>query len=216
MHRRSFLASMLSATAALAVTRTAIAQPTPAGAIPTPVYLSMATKGGLFLENTARDAHAKTTNSRLRAFTRVEVNEQVNLSGKIAAYTGNAPVPDVAAGPGGLIGAPLALATGVAGAAVGAAGTLLGAPGSAPSMTTDAQKQQILNQLAAQQGGPAYDATFVNASLQGHLEARTIHGTYAQSGEDPGLRRIARGALPLIGQHIALLSRMQGSMGGRG
>ncbi len=28
--------------------------------MPTPAYLAMATKGGLFLENSARDAHAKT------------------------------------------------------------------------------------------------------------------------------------------------------------
>ncbi|WP_238257621.1 DUF4142 domain-containing protein, partial [Methylobacterium gnaphalii] len=178
-------------------------------------YLSMATKGGLFLENTARDAYGKTANPRLKAFTRAEVNEQVNLSGKIAAYTGNAPVPDVAAGPGGLIGAPLALATGVAGAAIGTAGAVLGGPAQARAMTSDGQKAQILSQLTAQPGGPEYDAAFVNASLQGHLEARQIHGSYAQSGEDPGLRRIARGALPLIDKHIAILSRMQGRDGQR-
>lgn len=213
MYRREFLASMLTATVALAVTRTAIAQPVAPGAMPTPVYLSMATKGGLFLENTARDAHDKTANPRLKAFTRVEVNEQVALSGKIAAYTGNAPVPNVAAGPGGLIGAPLALAAGVAGATAGTAGAVLNGP--APAMTSDAQKAQILSQLTAQPGSPAYDAAFVDASLQGHVEARTIHGTYAKGGEDPGLRRIARGALPLINQHIALLSRMQAGTGRR-
>ena len=88
MHRRDFLFSMLTATAALAVTRTAVAQPTPAGAIPTPVYLNMATKGGLFLENTARDAFDKTQNPRVKKFSRAEVVEQVNLSKKLAPYTG--------------------------------------------------------------------------------------------------------------------------------
>src|SRR5215218_1462709 len=90
MHRRAFLATMLTATAALAVTRTAIAQPTPAGALPTPVYLNMATKGGLFLENTARDANAKSGNPRIRKFSRAEVVEQVGLANKIDAYTGGA------------------------------------------------------------------------------------------------------------------------------
>ncbi|WP_244937361.1 twin-arginine translocation signal domain-containing protein, partial [Methylobacterium crusticola] len=66
MHRRDFLVGLASATAALAITRTAVAQPTPAGAIPTPVYLAMATKGGVFLENTARDAFAKTGNPRVK------------------------------------------------------------------------------------------------------------------------------------------------------
>ncbi|MER2266460.1 DUF4142 domain-containing protein [Methylobacterium oxalidis] len=218
MHRREFLYGMLTATAALAVTRTAIAQTTPAGAIPTPVYLNMATKGGLFLENTARDANAKTGNPRLKQFTRAEVVEQVTLANKIDGYTGG-PAPVAAGGPpgpgglvGGLVGAPLAVAGGVAGAAVGAVGGAVGAPPPG-GMTSDEQKAQILGQLSGMQPGPQYDAMFVNASLQGHREALAIHGTYAQSGEDPGLRRIARGALPLINLHISQLSRMQGMMG---
>ncbi|CAA2156341.1 hypothetical protein MBRA_01927 [Methylobacterium brachiatum] len=82
-------------------------------------------------------------------------------------------------------------------------------------MTTDTQKAQILAQLSAMQPGPQYDATFVAQALQGHQEAITIHGSYAQSGEDSGLRRIARGALPLINLHIAQLSQMQARMGGQ-
>ncbi|WP_132255308.1 DUF4142 domain-containing protein [Methylobacterium segetis] len=211
MHRRDFLTGLLTATAALAVTRTAIAQPTPAGAIPTPVYLDMATKGGLFLENTARDAHDKTGNPRVKTFSRAEVVEQVNLSRKLAPYSAGAPIAGAPPGPGGVIGglvtAPVAIAGGVAGAAAGAVGL---APG---RMTSDEQKAQILSQLAGLQPGPQYDATFVSASLQGHQEALAIHGSYAESGEDPALRRIARGALPLINLHISQLSKMQAMMG---
>lgn len=215
MQRREFLVHMLTATAALAVTRTALAQPMPAGAMPTPVYLQMATKGGLFLENTARDAHEKTSNPRVKAFSRAEVVEQVTLAGKIDRYTGGA--APMSAGPGGVVGglvaAPLAVAGGAVGAATGVAGAALGvAPG---GMTTDAQKAEIAGRLASMQPGPAYDAAFVEASLQGHREALQIHGSYAQSGEDPGLRRIAHGALPLINRHIAQLSRMQAMMGPR-
>ena len=221
MHRRDLLTTMLGATAALALTRTAVAQVTPAGAIPTGVYLQMATAGGLFLENTARDAHEKTTNPMVRTFSRAEVIEQVNLSRKIDAYTGGAPIPapgPAAAGPGGLIGSLVAAPVAVAGTAVNtAAGVAGGALGvAAPrGMTTDAQKAQILSRLTGMQPGPQYDATFVDASLQGHQEALGIHGAYAQSGEDPGLRRIARGALPLINKHIAQLARMQARMGGQ-
>lgn len=222
MHRRALLTTMLGATAALAVTRTALAQVTPAGAIPTGAYLQMATGGGLFLENTARDAHAKTTNPAVKKFARAEVVEQVNLARKISAYTGGAPIPGpVAAGPGGLIGGLVAAPVAVAGTAVNAAGSVaggvvggvLGGPAPAQGMTTDAQKAQIMAQLSAMPPGPQYDATFVNASLQGHREALGIHGAYAQSGEDPGLRAIARGALPLINLHIARLDRMQAMMG---
>ncbi|ACK84861.1 DUF4142 domain-containing protein [Methylorubrum extorquens] len=221
MHRRDFLTTLLTATAALAVTRTALAQPAPAGAMPAPVYLAMATKGGLFLENTARDAHAKTRNPRVKAFSRAEVTEQVNLARKLDPYLGaGAPMAGAPAGPAGLVGglveAPLAVAGGVAGATVGAVGGVLGVPGGRGpgGMTTDEQKAQILSQLSGMQPGPEYDAMFVNASLQGHQEALNIHGSYAQAGDDPGLRRIAAGAIPLIQRHIAQLSRMQATMGG--
>ncbi len=113
---------------------------------------------------------------------------------------------------GGLVAAPLAVAGGVAGATVGAVGGVLGAPPPG-GMTSDEQKAQILAQLSGLQPGPQYDATFVNASLQGHQEALAIHGSYAESGEDPALRRIARGALPLIRLHISQLSQMQRMMG---
>jgi predicted outer membrane protein len=222
MHRRDFLTTLLTATAALAVTRTALAQPAPAGAMPAPVYLAMATKGGLFLENTARDAHAKTRNPRVKAFSRAEVTEQVNLARKLDPYLGaGGPMAGAPAGPAGLVGglveAPLAVAGGVAGATVGAVGGVLGVPGGRGpgGMTTDEQKAQILSQLSGMQPGPEYDAMFVNASLQGHQEALNIHGSYAQAGDDPGLRRIAAGAIPLIQRHIAQLSRMQATMGSR-
>jgi uncharacterized protein (DUF305 family) len=108
------------------------------------------------------------------------------------------------------------VAGGVAGATVGAVGGVLGVPGGRGpgGMTTDEQKAQILSQLSGMQPGPEYDAMFVNASLQGHQEALNIHGSYAQAGDDPGLRRIAAGAIPLIQRHIAQLSRMQATMGG--
>ncbi|MDN3569830.1 DUF4142 domain-containing protein [Methylobacterium longum] len=219
MHRREVLTTMLGATAALAITRTAIAQVTPAGAIPSSVYLQMATTGGMFLENTARDAHEKTRNPAVKKFSRAEVIEQVNLSRKLGAYTGGAPMAAAPAGPGGLIGglvaAPAAVAGAAVGTAAGVAGGVLGIALPPSGMTTDAQKAQILSQLSAMPPGPQYDATFVANSLQGHQEALAIHGSYAQSGEDPGLRRIARGALPLINLHISQLSQIQGRMGGQ-
>ncbi len=56
--------------------------------MPTAAYLAMATKGGLFLENTARDAFAKTGNPRVKKFARAEVTEQVALANRIDAATG--------------------------------------------------------------------------------------------------------------------------------
>ncbi|WP_083786613.1 DUF4142 domain-containing protein [Methylobacterium nodulans] len=81
-------------------------------------------------------------------------------------------------------------------------------------MTSDAQKAPIASHLSGLQPGPQYDATFVKAQLHGHREALATHGSYAESGEDPGLRRIARSALPLIRLHIAQLTQMQAMLGG--
>ncbi|MBK3426428.1 DUF4142 domain-containing protein, partial [Methylobacterium ajmalii] len=114
---------------------------------------------------------------------------------------------------GGLVAAPLAVAGGVAGTVGGVLGVT--GPGSASGgMASDEQKAQILGQLSGLQGGPQYDAAFVDASLQGHREALALHGSYAEGGEDPALRRIARGAVPLIRLHISQLSQMQRMMGG--
>ncbi len=123
MHRRELLTTMLGATAALAVTRTAVAQVTPAGCDSIECLLTDGYRGGMFLENTARDAHEKTRNPAVKKFSRAEVIEQVNLSRKINTYTGGAPIPSAAApaGPGGLIGGLIAAPVAVAGTAVGAA-----------------------------------------------------------------------------------------------
>ena len=219
MHRRHFIAGLLTTTGALAVTRTALAQVTPAGAMPTSVYLAMAAKGGQFLEETARDAFAKTDNARVKRFARAEVVEQVNLSQKLAPFMGmmagpGAPPPGGVVG--GLVAAPFAIAGAAVGTATGVVGGVLGGPGPAPmpGMTSDAQKAQMLAQLSGMGPGPGYDGMFVNASLMGHEEAGQIHGGYAQTGEDPALRRIARGALPLIRLHVGQLTQMQRMMGG--
>jgi predicted outer membrane protein len=102
----------------------------------------------------------------------------------------------------------------VAGAAVGATGAVLGLGGAPVTMTSDAQKADMIARIKSMAPGPQYDAAFVNTQLMGHQEAYAIHSSYAQTGDDPALRRIARGALPLIRLHIAQLNRLQGSMGG--
>ncbi|WP_322098521.1 hypothetical protein [Methylobacterium planeticum] len=76
-------------------------------------------------------------------------------------------------------------------------------------MTIDA-KAQILWQLTNLQPGP-HVAAF-SASLQGRRDAQAIHGTCSESSEDPGPRRVARGALPLIDEPVARLLRMKTAM----
>lgn len=214
MYRRQFLAGLMLATSPLAITHT-VAQPAPPpGSIPAPTYLSMAAKGGMLLEETARDAFDKTGDPRVKKFARAEVVEQVNLTDKLTA---NVP-PELMAGGamprGGLVGGLVAAPFLVAGAAVGAAGSLIGLGGQPVPMTSDAQKADMIARIRATASGPQYDAVFVNTQLMGHHEAYAIHSSYAQSGDDPALRKIARGALPLLRLHISQLTRMQAMMGG--
>jgi predicted outer membrane protein len=210
MNRRQFATGLLLATSAMAITRTAVAQPVP-GAIPAPQYFALASKGGMFLEETARTAFEKTQDPRLKKFSRAEVVEQVNLSEKLNMAGGSRMAPMAGGAPGGLVGGLVAAPFAVAGAAVGVAGSVVGLNG-AP-MTSDGQKAQMISQLQGMPAGPEFDATFVQASLMGHQEAYEIHSSYAQSGDDPALRRVARGALPLLRLHISQLKRIQASMG---
>ncbi|MDB5512436.1 MAG: hypothetical protein JWR08_1919 [Enterovirga sp.] len=204
MDRRSFTFGLLTATTLGGFGTRAAAQ----GAIPAMEYMVLASKGGMFLEETARSAFEKTQDPAVKRFARAEVVEQVNLSDKLAA---NSRMPAGAPGtPGGLVGAAVAAPFAIAGTAAAAAGTLFGlAP---DQMTSDAQKAAIVSQIRAMPPGPAFDATFVQIQLQGHQEAYAIHSGYAQNGDDPALRRVARGALPLLRLHISQLTRMQRTM----
>jgi predicted outer membrane protein len=217
MHRRQFIAGLMLAASPLAITHT-VAQPAPAGAIPAPTYLAMAAQGGMMLEETARDAFEKTQNPNVKRFARSEVIEQVTFMDKVSARMPAGAMAG-AAGPGGVVGGLVAAPFAVAGAAVGAAGAVagavVGAPGAAPArMMSPAERAAAVAQMRGMAPGPQYDAMFVNLQLMGHQEALAIHGSYAQSGDDPALRRIARSTIPMIRLHISQLSRMQRMMGG--
>ena len=100
----------------LAVTRTAVAQPTPAGVIPTPAYRNMATKGRLFLEITTRDAFEETLDPREDVYPGGGGRTDESFR-KPGPYSEGLAAPGGALGPGGLIGglvpAPLAVAGGI-------------------------------------------------------------------------------------------------------
>lgn len=209
MDRRSFTFALLAAAGPVALARTAAAQPAP-GAIPAPAYLAAASRGSMLLEETSRDAFEKTTDPSVRRFARAEVTEQVGLTDKIAAVTGGTmPTGSVPGGVvGGVVAAPFAIAGGVVGGTTAAVGALFGAP-----MTSDAQKADMVARIRAMPAGPAYDAAYVDAQIMGHQEAFAVHDGYARNGDDPALRRVARAAVPLIQQHLAVLTRLRASLG---
>jgi predicted outer membrane protein len=225
---------VIAATASLLASSSVIAQTAAMSAPVTAAqYLPMASMGGDFLEATSRLAFDKTENAAVRRFARAEITEQVNLADRLAQASGGASGARTSSAPGGVAGlvvSPIAgagtgaasgAATGanvagpvgaVVGAGVGAAtGAVSGAVGgvaglvSPAPMMTDAQKAATYAQLQSFPAGPEFDTLYVQAQIRGHQEAQAVHGGYAQNGDDPELRRIARNALPLIRQHLAVL-----------
>lgn len=193
--------------------------------LPTAQYVAMGARGGSFLEETSRIAYEKASDPQVKRFARAEVFEQVRLAEKLNANTAvatgstgtsaggltSSPAGSTLAGAGvgALVGGPVGA---LVGAGVGATtGSLSGARGgqTAPAMTTDAQKAQMLAQLQSTPAGPEFDALYVQAQIMGHQEAYAIHGGYAQAGEDPALRRTATQATKLIRQHLSQLNRLQ-------
>jgi putative membrane protein len=53
--------------------------------------------------------------------------------------------------------------------------------------------------------GLEFDRIYVHRQIEGHRELLALNTAYARSGHDPHLVHIARGALPLIRTHLAVL-----------
>ncbi len=229
--KRTLIAGLLLAAAPLAFAPAAQAQSSrmtsqqamPVLQLTTPQYVAMAAKGGTFLEEASRIAFEKSQNPQVRRFARSEVVEQVQVAEVLGANADFA-TASTGAPAGGLFGSPVGstlggavvggLVGGPLGAAVGAGigattGGLTASGGSAPMMTSDAQKAQMLAQLQSLPAGPEFDALYVQAQIMGHQEAFAVHGGYAQTGDDPQLRRLAANTTRNIQLHLSQLSRIQ-------
>jgi predicted outer membrane protein len=201
MNRRNFTLSVLLGATTLSLGANQATKAQPASGMSAGDYLAMASKGSTFLEQTAIDGYSKSGHPALRRFATAEIREQQMLAAKLTRATG---VDAAATGQQSLLGAALGVPFAVAGSAL----SLLGVP-----LTSDGEKSATIARLRSTPAGPAYDAAFVNAQITGHNEAFAIHGTYARSGDNPALRRIAAGALPLIRTHLAQLARLQRAVG---
>ncbi len=220
-------AAMLASAPTFALAQTAAPAPTgvPGASVPAMSaadYAAMAYAGGDFLDTSSRLAYEKATDRRLRTFARAEVNEQTRLMARLGddvatgSVAGAAPAPSLplggtagstlaGAGVGALVGGPIGA---LVGAGIGfTGGNVVG------RMSTPSEKSAALAQLQSLPQGPEFDLAYVQLQIVGHQEAYAIHSAYAQSGDDPQLRRVARQAVPLIRQHLAQLDRLQASLG---
>jgi predicted outer membrane protein len=231
--KRTLIAGLMLAAAPLAFAPAAQAQSSrmssqqamPVMQLTTPQYVAMAAKGGTFLEEASRIAYEKSQNAQVRRFARSEVVEQVRVAevlganADFATASTGAPAGGVLGSPvgstvggavlGGLVGGPVGAAVGAGIGATSGGLSASGSSSSAPMMTSDAQKAQMLAQLQSLPAGPEFDALYVQSQIMGHQEAFAVHGGYAQTGDDPQLRRLASNTTRNIRLHLSQLSRIQ-------
>lgn len=72
---------------------------------------------------------------------------------------------------------------------------------------------QILADLQAAEGD-AFDMAYIDAQIAGHEEARPIHETYAESGEDPMARGASMVGVTGIDTHLVMLQSFRQQMAG--
>jgi putative membrane protein len=78
-----------------------------------------------------------------------------------------------------------------------------------PPATLDDRRQGLLNNLRAA-GDTDFDAAYLHQQAAAHLEALTLHKTYASRGDNATLKAAAEKAQPIVQSHIDELRRIGG------
>ena len=77
-----------------------------------------------------------------------------------------------------------------------------------PAELDDRRKGMLQNLRAA--GDSDFDLAYLHQQLAAHLEALTIHGGYADHGDNPALKAVAAKIKPVVEHHIAEIKRIGG------
>jgi len=75
-----------------------------------------------------------------------------------------------------------------------------------PPMLLPMQRQMIQQLQAA--GPGQFDMVFVRQQVPAHEMALALHSNYASNGDTPSLQQAARGAVPLVTQHLNMARSM--------
>ncbi|MFZ5718069.1 MAG: DUF4142 domain-containing protein [Pseudomonadota bacterium] len=76
-----------------------------------------------------------------------------------------------------------------------------------PVTELDARRKTMLKHLE-EAPDDDFDKTYVDQQKLAHQEAVTLHKSYADRGENPQLRSVAAGGLPMVQRHAAALERI--------
>jgi predicted outer membrane protein len=153
-----------------------------------------------FLEATGRLALQKSTVPRVQEFERGVVRDDVRYANALAAWADAAArtgqIPPVSAG-GSAMSSVLTSGLGAD------AGKLVPSPTGQPVLPVDAEALKTLQPLAS----PEFDKQLIITQQRAAAEAVSLTESYARSGEDRALRRIAAGALRQLRAQLAILER---------
>jgi putative membrane protein len=72
-------------------------------------------------------------------------------------------------------------------------------------------EQQALLDKLKNENGAAFDRNYFMDQLSGHRKAVRLIGSYARTGSDPALKKLAANTLPVIREHMKMLEAMPGA-----
>ena len=86
-----------------------------------------------------------------------------------------------------------------------------GLPPPPPGMSGD--QARLLGALQSLRGAD-FDRAYAHQQVLAHVQAVAVQETFAASGADPGLRKAAQSALPMIRDHLAEARQLSQRLGG--
>jgi len=80
-------------------------------------------------------------------------------------------------------------------------------PGAAPTSELDERRTGMLQHL---RDAPAedFDKMYLDQQRMAHQESVALHKGYAENGDNPQLRSVAMGGLPMVERHLKMLGRI--------
>lgn len=214
----------------LAALLTTVSAPAFAQSMDSRTFRAMAAQSDAFEIASSRMAMERSRNPRVRTFAQNMITDHGQtsqaLNGGRPIYSASGEVLGGAvtgtlagAGIGALIGGPVGAAVGAGvGATTGtvasaAAPTTTGSVTAAAPMNLpvqlDAEKTQMLNQLASAKGSQ-FDRLYGRYQRAAHQETLAMYQQYAQTGTDPALVTFAQSVIPHLQNHLADSRRLPG------
>lgn len=169
----------------------------PAATSPSATFVAKATLDANVLEASARLALEHSTVPRVRDFARGVVRDEVRFANALGKWSD-------AAVSGGFI--PAASGGTFAAVLVAGLGGQSGLANAATGQLVPSAEAKALTDLQAL-SSPEFDKRFIELEARITADELSLTESYAERGEDPGLRRIARAAVGSLRQRLGTLQK---------